>query len=82
MRCPDVHTGSPQCASADFNPNGTASKIAQRISGLELQPMTSASAFVKPESVLFEMNGELPSTGAALPSEVLTPTLQGGRSAG
>ena len=32
-------------------------KIAQRITGLELQPMPSTSNFVKPESVMFQMDG-------------------------
>ena len=46
------------CALAEFNPSGTAAKIAGRISGLELQPMAGSSAFVKPESVKFQMDGE------------------------
>lgn len=46
------------CALAEGNPSGTMAKAMQRLGTVSLQPMPGESKFVKPESVIYEMDGD------------------------
>lgn len=54
----DFYKHGLQSLSAEGNPSGTMAKAMQRLGTVSLQPMPGESKFVKPESVIYEMDGK------------------------
>ena len=46
-----------ECSIAEGNPSGTMAKAMQRLGKVTLQAMPGSSKFVKPQSVMYEMDG-------------------------